>query len=64
VALERRTEDIAAGLAGLAAERERAAAASAASEAYALATDALSRLEATLGSLPPPQHPTIQEVKP
>jgi hypothetical protein len=64
VALERRIEDITAALADLAAERERAAAANAASQADALATDALSRIKATLAGLQPPPHPTIQELEP
>jgi hypothetical protein len=63
-ALERRIEDIAAVLAGFATQRERAEATHAASEADALATDALHRLEARLAGLQPPPRPTIKELEP
>jgi hypothetical protein len=60
VALERRMADVTAVLAALATEREREEAAHAASEADALATDAVARLEAKLASLQPPHHPTTK----
>jgi hypothetical protein len=56
-ALERRIEDIAAVLAGLATEREREEAANTSADAAALAKEATGRIEALMASLQPPPHP-------